>query len=170
MSKKINPFAVCKSTVSKENPEKLERCIKKLKKKEAFNLKKLSQIQDIIDDWKLPEGTEKETWEPEEEPIAYINVFKIEIQDDGSEATSLVESIKCNSEEELEIIQEETEKEYAEKVELTRKILCSRIRKLKYANDFEGREEKLEKLQKLVQPYDEDRIRFIVKILKASSI
>lgn len=37
--KKVNPWAVCHTTVDKDkNPEKYERCVKKIKKKQAFNL------------------------------------------------------------------------------------------------------------------------------------
>ena len=46
-----NPWAVCNTTVEKDkDPEKFERCVKKVKKQQAFNLKRFTLAQETIDD------------------------------------------------------------------------------------------------------------------------
>jgi len=46
-----NPWAVCNTTVDKDkDPEKFERCVKKVKKQQAFNLKRFTLAQETIDD------------------------------------------------------------------------------------------------------------------------
>jgi hypothetical protein len=45
-SKKVNPFAICHTTVDKEkDPEKYERCVMDMKNKKAFNLRKIKKYQ-----------------------------------------------------------------------------------------------------------------------------
>lgn len=59
-----NPWAICEVSVGKdENPEKFERCVKKVKKNQAFNLKKFKKLAEM----ELEEL--REAWEESEEDI-----------------------------------------------------------------------------------------------------